>query len=428
MPPRRLFLVAPALLAAFVACNEPPPRLGATAAEAQHHLGEALGALGSCFGPRDREPALETLLPKLERASLVPSRIFDDESAWVQHDGGTRAVGFRGYRTEGPYRTGITASPPPPTRPADYQGWLSLRRLGPGEFEWSSAEQIGLGPLPVDGFSEGLGAVFRAAEAIGEGDLRPVLRRLLPQTAEALGRGFALEAFRLEKDATASTTAVFAEVRFDLESLTRGFPRYASFLREYLLPVQLRIELDDGEGGAFWTVEGREGRFTFRARIQDDHLVPLEGRPRPLPERLRLRVDLTSRAGLFRYGVQGLDGDVRIVGRRGERRFEAVFGREPGWVIPFLVKPFLRSSLRRPFEGEGALLAYALRESGSGMTLVSRDYRIAVKESWLVRWLGGNTGEAVASYRAGAEAEADRFSADAFRALRADVIRLLGGR
>src|SRR5262245_15110191 len=128
---------------------------------------------------------------------------------------------------------------------------------------------------------------------------------------------------------------------------------------------------------------------------------------------------------MFRYGVQDLEADVRVVGRPGERRFEAVFGQEPGWVIPFLVKPFLRSSLRRPFEGEGASLAYALRENGSGMTVVSRDYRVAVKESWLVRWLGGNTSEAAASYRVGAEAEADRFSADALLALRADVIRLL---
>jgi hypothetical protein len=427
MPPRRLLLLAPVLVIAFEACGETPSRLGATPGEAQHHVAEALGALGSCFGPSERDAALEELRPKLLSAALVPSRVFDDESAWTHRDGETRGLGFRGFRAEGRYRAGVTATPPPPARAADYQGSLTLRRLGPGEFEWSLAEQIGLGPLPVDGFSDLMTQALRAAEASEETDVRPELRRLLPRTAEALGRGLALEALRLEHDATGST-AVFAAARLDLESLARGFPRYASFLGRYVLPIRLRFEVDDGKDAVLLSLEGRDGLFSLRTRIRGGRLVPLEGDPSARPERLRLRVDLTSRAGVFRYGMHGLEGDVRLVGRPGEKRFEAVFGREPRWVIPFLVKPLLRSSLRRPFEGEGAFLAYALRENGSGMTLVSRDYRIAVKESWLVRWMGGQTGEAVASFREGAEAEADRFSGEAFAALRADLIRLLGGR
>jgi hypothetical protein len=427
MPPPRFLFLGPAFLVALGACGPSPPHLGTKPEEAQHHLGEALGALGSCFGPSDREPALEAVRPKLLNASLVPSRVFDDESAWVHREGETRGLGFRGFRAGGQYRIGVDASPPLPTGPADYQGWLSLRRLGPGEFEWSSTEQIGLGPLPLEVLSDGISEVVRAAEASETGDARPVLKQLLPRTAQALGRGIALEALRIERDETASTP-VFVAARYDLESLTRAFPRYASFLRRYVVPIQLRLEIIDGSGGIFGMLEAQEGRYALRARIRDGHLVPLEGRPRPSSERLRLRLDLTSQAGLFRYGVQGLEGDVRLVGRASESRFEAVFGREPGWVIPFLVKPFLRSSLRRPFEGEGAFVAYALRENGSGMTVVSRDYRIAVKESWLVRWLGGNAGEAVASFREGAEGEADRFNGEALMALRADLIQLLGGR
>ena len=155
MSPRRFLLLAPVLLAAIEACGQPPPRPGAKPDEAQHQLGEALGALGSCFGPNDREPALEAVRPKLLRASLVPSSVFDDESAWMHRDGETRGLGFRGFRTEGPLPDRRRPRvPPPPTRPADYQGWLTLRRLAPGEFEWSSTEQIGLGPLPLDVLSD----------------------------------------------------------------------------------------------------------------------------------------------------------------------------------------------------------------------------------------------------------------------------------
>ena len=39
-------------------------------------------ALADRFGPIDREPAFDALRPKLARAALVPSRVFDDGTAW----------------------------------------------------------------------------------------------------------------------------------------------------------------------------------------------------------------------------------------------------------------------------------------------------------------------------------------------------------
>ena len=423
----RLLLIAPLLVAGLEACAAPSPHERASSNAVDHEVGEALGALASCFGPNDREPDLDALRPKLLSASLVPSRVFDDETVWTSHEGETRGLGLRGFRAEGRYRAAVSASPPDPVQPGDYQGWLGLRRVGPGEFEWSSAEQVSLGPLPLGGLSDVVSDTLRAADTSAPGDLRPVLKRVLPRSAKAFGRGFVLEALQLERGETAST-AVVAGARLDLESLAEEFPRYATFLRSYVLPIRLGFEIDDGDGGVVAALDGRDGRFTLRARIRDGRLVSLTGSPRPAPDRLRLRVDLTSRAGPFRYGMQGLEADVRVLGRPGERKLEAVFDREPDWVIPFVAKPFLRSSLRRPFEGDGALLAYAIRESGSGTTTVSREYRIAVKESWLVRWIGGNTGDAVASFRESAEAEAERFWGEALLALRADVVRLLGGR
>jgi hypothetical protein len=87
----------------------------------------------------------------------------------------------------------------------------------------------------------------------------------------------------------------------------------------------------------------------------------------------------------------------------------------------------MRGSLRRPFEGEGALLGFGLRDvAGAPHALVaSRHYRLAVSESWIVRWLGGSVGAAVADFRRGAQVEADRFARDALIALRDDVRALL---
>jgi hypothetical protein len=418
--------MAPALMAAGLSgCGESQPRLGATPAQAQHALGEALGALASRFGPVEAEPACAALRSRLLPASLVPSRVFEDPG-WTERAGETRSAGFVGFRSEGRYRIGLRAEPQAPARPSDYRGRLTLRRLGAGDFEWSSAEQLALGPMPVQGLSDAVAWLLGSAESDEGGEVGPRVRRWLPHTAEAIGRGLTLETLRLDRD-SAGATRVLAAARLDLDSLARTHPRYAAFLRRDGLSIRFRLALEDDGGAPFWVVEGSEGRYTLRARIREAGLAPLAGPPRPLPERLRLRLDLTDKAGLLRYGMEGLVGELRLRSRAGERSAEATFRSEPAWVMPFVVKPFLRASLRRPFEGDGASLTYALREDASGPTVAIRDYRIAVRESWLIRWIGGNTGGVVSRFREGAEAEADRFTGEALLALRADLVALLGG-
>jgi len=407
-------------------CGAAASGLGQTAAEAQHAVGEAVGALAARFGPVEREPAFDALRPKLQRASLVPSRVFDDPEVWTSRDGETRGVSFAGAFADGRYRVGVRPRPRPPLRPGDYTGALALRRLGPGEFEWSAAEAIALGTLPVDGVAGAATALLRGAETAPAGDARGLLRRLLPRTATALGRGLRLAELQLARDGEGATR-VSAVALLDPDTLATAFPRYAAFLRRHALPIRLHAEASDGRGGRFWELIGEDGRWALAARVRDGHLVPLGGGLRPVPDALRLRLDLTSKAGLFRYGVAGLEAHVRLLRRPGEKGFLASFTDEPGWVMPFLVKPLLRASLRRPFEGDGAELGYSLREDEAGRTLVTRDYRIVVQESWLVRWIGRNTGAVVAAFRGSAESEGDRFSAEALLALRADLIALAGG-
>jgi hypothetical protein len=54
-----------------------------------------------------------------------------------------------------------------------------------------------------------------------------------------------------------------------------------------------------------------------------------------------------------------------------------------------------------------------------------RDYRLAVKESWIVRWLGRLAGSAMSEFWRGAEEEADTFNGQLIDALRADLLALL---
>jgi hypothetical protein len=132
------------------------------------------------------------------------------------------------------------------------------------------------------------------------------------------------------------------------------------------------------------------------------------------------------RSGIFRVGARGLEAEVRLTRGPREKSFVASFRSEPDWELPFFIEPFLRAPLRRPFEGDGAVLGFGVRDSGGAQTLAVRDYRVAVRESWLIRWLGALTSDAVNEFQRGAEAEADRFYGQALAALRADALVLAG--
>ena len=108
-----------------------------------------------------------------------------------------------------------------------------------------------------------------------------------------------------------------------------------------------------------------------------------------------------------------------------QKGYEARYRQEPEWRLPFLIKPFLRGSLRYPFEGPGSSASYAVRESTDGPTELVREFRFRVRESWIVRWMGGRSNEAMSDFRKGAEVEADRYSQECLYALRDDVAALL---
>ena len=48
-----------------------------------------------------------------------------------------------------------------------------------------------------------------------------------------------------------------------------------------------------------------------------------------------------------------------------------------------------------------------------------------VRESWIVKWLGGASATAMSDFRSGAESESDHYSRECLYALRDDVVTLL---
>jgi hypothetical protein len=351
--------------------------------------------------------------------------VFDDQTAWTSVDGAVRGVGFAGTPDDGRYRLGVEAGPPRPAKAGEYRGLLELHGLEDGEFEWRMSEELAVGPVSGDDLERALTLLLVHAESHLDADLEARLRRELPRTARALGRLLSLDELRVSPDMgdTARVT-LEASLALDQESAA-AFPGYARFLRRHALPLRVRAVARDLGGAEWWEVALEDGRLRARLRVHGGSLAPLEGRPRRLPKRLQVALDLTTKAGPFRVGFRELAAEVELTSTSGRRGFMASFSEEPRWSLPFLIKPLLRSPLRRPFEQEGARFQGAILDEDR-QTLILRSYRLVVKESWVIRWLGGVTGTAVGDFRRGAEQEADRFTAEFFQALRADLLDLAG--
>jgi hypothetical protein len=190
--------------------------------------------------------------------------------------------------------------------------------------------------------------------------------------------------------------------------------------------MQLNAVARDGSGRAWWTLEARQSLWTLRLRVLGGSLVPLQGpADARVPAELRVTTDYETRMGRFRVGARGLLAEVALVRTPAEKGFVARFLSEPEWVLPFLVEPLLHGPLRHPFEAPGSEAGFSAREPYGGSTRLVRHFRARVRESFVVRWLGGLTSRAMSDLRSGAEAELDAWARECLLALRDDVQALV---
>lgn len=366
------------------------------------------------------------------RAALVPSRAFDDASAWTAQAGETRTAEFAGRRVgalalqpgQARYSMGLRADAPAPSACGDYRGLLCLRRLAPGRFEWQVRDELAVGSVRGSDLAAVLTLLLQAAQTLPPAEARARSLEALPRAAAAFGRLFTIDEMAFVRSPDGATAVTLA-VRLQPEGIERDFPQYARFIRSNVAPVSFKAEASAPDGPRWWRAEGANRRVTLWFRTHGGVLAPLDAAPRRIPDRLRLRVDYTLKPGFFGVALRDLVGELDLVRSDRELGVRTRFQRPPHWRLPFIIEPFLRPSLRFPFEGPGVSLAFGLHDREDGPTVLTREYRLAIRESWIVRWLGGFTGSAVFEFRRGAEAEAERFSAECLEALRADVLALL---
>lgn len=381
-------------------------------------------ALAYRFGPVEREPAFDALRPRLARAVFVPSRAFDDPADWTTRGEAWRAVEFAGDAVGGAYRIGVRVKAPEPVTPGGYRGRVRLEQVSSGRYEWSVEEELAVGRIRPSELAAALEALFRGAETSTEAKARVAIANALPRTSARLGLIFRLEALDLQRDAHGATTARIG-VRLTPDGILGVAPRYAAFIRRYATPIRMRLLVSDPAGARWWSLDASENLWTLRLRVRDGSLVPLEGpADRHVPSPLRAAIDYSTRMGRFQVGASRLVADVALTRTGVVKGFSARFRQSPDWQLPFLVEPLLRGPLRFPFEDSGSEAGWAAREEPEGVTRLVRHYRARMRETWILRWLGGMTSAAVDEFRSGAEAEADRFHRECLLALRDDLAAL----
>jgi hypothetical protein len=382
-------------------------------------------ALATRFGPIERGPRFDAARPKLARSALVPSRVFDEADLWTAGEGEWRQLDYFGHRDGERYRLEVQPSAPPPRDPGDYRGRLRLHRIEDGRYEWIMRQELAVGSLRPDDIADALTALFRSLEGVSAAEARTRAAEAFPRSAASFSRLYDLETLELTPE-DGGATAVRLGIRLRPDRLRETAPRYAVFLEKVAAPMRARATVSDEGGAPWWELELAQFLWTFRVRVRDGSLVPLEGAAdRRLPDRLRLTIDFSTKAGLFTIGVRRLVADITLTRTPHEKGYTARYSQQPDWRLPFLVKPFLRGSLSYPFEEPGSSSFFALRESTDGPTELVRDYGIRVRESWIVKWMGGLGDSAVSDFRKGAESESDRYSRECLYALRDDIVTLL---
>jgi hypothetical protein len=410
-----------AVLGSIWACADSFRTVWPSPAVAERRADELFGAFAARFTQVERNPKYNAARMRLAQAALVPSRVFGDTSVWsTQPSSNQRLLLIQGELRNARYQLEARPSLAAIVRPSDSHHSVLLERVGDHAFRWETQVEFGLGSLTADDAGAIVSNLLRAAEGRAGRDLRVDYRGAFPRAAGAFGRGFSIDSLQALPSA-AGTTNVTLVVAFRPDAMRASFPLLAGYLDKYLRPAKYHFTLTDRSSAVMFDMVGADRRLTIKYRLQHGKLVSLSGAPRPLPDTLQLHADASLKVKMFTVGFHNLVTDFAINRSARERSWTVVAQREPEWDLPLATEHLIRSPLRRPFEGPGAMFRVGVRDSVGGQSLLVRQARLAVQESAIMRFIGSLATHATKELADRVEVERDRFLREAFAALQEDV-------
>ncbi len=420
--PRARALIAAALLTlSTAACRDVGPAFGPTIPVARTNADGLFRGIAERFTNVQRNQKFTTARVKMGKNALTPSVIYNDTSVWT-------AIGSDGSRTttvQGDFdgnRYLFVARPPTGAidEPGDARHTMVLRKLKDDEFEWFTNVEIAAGTISANDFGNVVSALMKSAEHRTPAAIRADYRESFPRTAAALGRLFSLDSLRVTNEADGATT-IYLGIRLSPSRLKATMPAFAGYLDKYSTESEYKSVVKDKRGVRWIELAGAKNFMTLKLRSINGHFAPLSGPIRRIPNELVLDSEFSTKILLFHVGFRKFLSDVSILESEHERGWFLRMTKEPDWKLPPAVGFLIKTPLRRPFEGNGIMFRLALLDAQGKQSIIGRRTSATVQESAILRFFNRLSGTAMGDFVGKAELEENRFSADAFNAMRLDA-------
>jgi len=419
---RFLFLVA---MLPGLACRQSAPAFGPGLAAARANADEFLYSIGSRFTNIQRPPRLIHARAQFGHYALTPSGVFNDTSVWLASGiDSSRLFGNEGRFVTDRYVVQATLSNTLPDKLTESREIVRLKKLTDSEYEWYTNVDVALGRIRAQDVSNVVARTLAAGEGKSPAEIRADYRASFPRTVATLGRLFTIDTLRTTHDSEGATTYDIA-IRLTPEILKATMPNYSAYIEKYISKGRYKLTLTDRTGARWLDARASDYYVHFKVRSKNGRFAPIDGPVREMPRSLVINLDMSMRILVFRVGWSEMTGEFNIIEAPDERGWGMRFAKEPEWRLPPSVGYLLKSSLRRPFQGNGIPIRISIKDNPAAQTLLNRRLSLVVRESGILRFLNRLSGTAVGDFLGPSEREANRFNADAFRALRADVAALL---
>jgi hypothetical protein len=410
---------------ALSACREVAPAFGPNIPSARQNAEEFFYSVGSRFTNIQRPQRVLHARAQFGHYALTPSGVYNDTSVWLAiGPDSARLFGDEGVFSVDRYIVTAKLSTTSPDALTESREIVRLRRLKDSDYEWFTNVEVALGRIEAKNITDVLAALLAGGEGKSPAAIRADYTTSFPHTVAAMGRLFTIDTLRAAPDSDGATTYDIA-IKLTPDILKATMPYYAAYIDKYISKGKYRITLTDKTGARWFDAWAANYYMHFKVRSNGGHFAPLEGAVRPMPEELTIHVDLSMKILIFTVGWTDMTGDFEVINTPHERGWSMHFTREPEWHLPPTVGYLLKSSLRRPFQAPGITVRVSIRDNPGAQTILNRRGTLVVQESGIVRFLNRLSGTAVGDFLGPSEREANRFNADAFRALRQDVAALL---
>lgn len=412
-------------LALQSACKAVPPAFGPTLPAARANADELLAGIAMRFTNVQRTPRFLEARDKLGKYALTPSAIFSDTAVWTSiASDNSRILAIEGSYLNNRYQFAPKPVVLAPDRVGESRHFIQLKKLSDDEFEWFTNVDIGAGKISAIDIANVLSRFMASGENSSTNALRFDYRTFFPRSTASLGRLFSLDTIRSVPDADGATTIILG-IRLKPDSIKKTLPDFAAYLNKYVSPSRYHIQLSDSRGSKWFDMRGRDNLLQMRFRSKGGHFMPLEGGIRSIPDTLQIKVDFTTRILFFNVGVGRMEGEFLNIESDHERGWAMRFRKEPDWKLPPTVRFFIKSPLRRPFQGSGATFRISIRDYPGRQTILTHRSEAVVQESAILRFLGKLGATAMGDFVGNSEDQENRFNAEVFTALRADVRAVL---